>query len=278
MHAGSYCSLRGCSLLRTKRSVQNRCFYTAFASVHPLSEAAPKDGRSQPRGLCLLSAYLPTISLQHFLAMLCCMACSCALCPCKGLAAPCMRAHAYGLACTPSLVSLNCALALTHTQAHTHTHTQIHTHTYTFARTWHARKTWHEQCLLLQVREVFARARRAAPCVMFFDELDALAPARGAAGDSGESPEGVDRVRGTGRSPSFRARRQPLGRCRAVLQCPPKLFLRRICTAAACALGGTHGLARVPACVVRPGCLGPHAQWPLQYVQQSLGSRTHPAA
>ncbi|KAF5842405.1 hypothetical protein DUNSADRAFT_7389 [Dunaliella salina] len=36
-----------------------------------------------------------------------------------------------------------------------------------------------------QVREVFARARRAAPCVMFFDELDALAPARGAAGDSG---------------------------------------------------------------------------------------------
>lgn len=32
---------------------------------------------------------------------------------------------------------------------------------------------------------MFARARRAAPCVMFFDELDALAPARGAAGDSG---------------------------------------------------------------------------------------------
>jgi peroxin-6 len=36
-----------------------------------------------------------------------------------------------------------------------------------------------------QVREAFARARRAKPCVMFFDELDALAPARGAAGDSG---------------------------------------------------------------------------------------------
>lgn len=36
-----------------------------------------------------------------------------------------------------------------------------------------------------QVREVFARARRAAPCVVFFDELDSLAPARGAAGDSG---------------------------------------------------------------------------------------------
>lgn len=32
---------------------------------------------------------------------------------------------------------------------------------------------------------MFARARRARPCVMFFDELDSLAPARGAAGDSG---------------------------------------------------------------------------------------------
>jgi hypothetical protein len=29
------------------------------------------------------------------------------------------------------------------------------------------------------------QARAARPCVVFFDELDALAPARGAAGDSG---------------------------------------------------------------------------------------------
>ncbi|KAK9866141.1 hypothetical protein WJX84_005323 [Apatococcus fuscideae] len=36
-----------------------------------------------------------------------------------------------------------------------------------------------------QVREVFARARRARPCVLFFDELDSLAPARGAGSDSG---------------------------------------------------------------------------------------------
>ena len=36
-----------------------------------------------------------------------------------------------------------------------------------------------------QVREAFARGRRAKPCVMFFDELDSLAPARGASGDSG---------------------------------------------------------------------------------------------
>lgn len=35
------------------------------------------------------------------------------------------------------------------------------------------------------VREVFARAREAAPCVVFLDELDALAPNRGMAGDSG---------------------------------------------------------------------------------------------
>eukprot|EP00850_Spirogloea_muscicola_P015062 SM000112S24004 [mRNA] locus=s112:310469:316356:+ [translate_table: standard] len=35
------------------------------------------------------------------------------------------------------------------------------------------------------VRDTFRRARAARPCVVFFDELDALAPARGAAGDSG---------------------------------------------------------------------------------------------
>eukprot|EP00668_Euglena_longa_P012482 GGOE01014935.1.p1 GENE.GGOE01014935.1~~GGOE01014935.1.p1 ORF type:complete len:989 (+),score=256.45 GGOE01014935.1:186-2969(+) len=35
------------------------------------------------------------------------------------------------------------------------------------------------------VREVFAKARNAAPCVVFFDELDSVAPRRGAAGDSG---------------------------------------------------------------------------------------------
>ena len=35
------------------------------------------------------------------------------------------------------------------------------------------------------MREVFSRAQSAAPCVVFFDELDALAPKRGNAGDSG---------------------------------------------------------------------------------------------
>ncbi|CAG5127053.1 unnamed protein product [Candidula unifasciata] len=35
------------------------------------------------------------------------------------------------------------------------------------------------------VREVFKRARSANPCVIFFDELDSLAPNRGKSGDSG---------------------------------------------------------------------------------------------
>lgn len=37
------------------------------------------------------------------------------------------------------------------------------------------------------VREVFARAKSAAPCVVFFDELDSLAPNRGISGDSGKN-------------------------------------------------------------------------------------------
>ena len=32
---------------------------------------------------------------------------------------------------------------------------------------------------------VFERARSAAPCIVFFDELDSLAPSRGNVGDSG---------------------------------------------------------------------------------------------
>ena len=34
------------------------------------------------------------------------------------------------------------------------------------------------------VREVFRRARQAAPCIIFFDEVDSLAPVRGLGGDS----------------------------------------------------------------------------------------------
>jgi peroxin-6 len=35
------------------------------------------------------------------------------------------------------------------------------------------------------VRKIFQRARNAKPCVIFFDELDSVAPKRGNYGDSG---------------------------------------------------------------------------------------------
>jgi DNA polymerase III delta prime subunit len=39
------------------------------------------------------------------------------------------------------------------------------------------------------IRQLFSRARAAKPCIVFFDELDALAPRRGGGGDSNNAAE-----------------------------------------------------------------------------------------
>merc|ERR1712004_830913 len=44
------------------------------------------------------------------------------------------------------------------------------------------------------VRQVFQRARNSSPCVVFFDELDALCPRRSGSGEGGSSVRVVNQL------------------------------------------------------------------------------------
>ena len=44
------------------------------------------------------------------------------------------------------------------------------------------------------IREVFRKAKQAAPCILFFDEIDSLVPARGHSGDSGVTQRVVSQL------------------------------------------------------------------------------------
>jgi transitional endoplasmic reticulum ATPase len=44
------------------------------------------------------------------------------------------------------------------------------------------------------IREVFRKAKQAAPCILFFDEIDSLVPARGHSGDSGVAQRVVSQL------------------------------------------------------------------------------------
>lgn len=62
------------------------------------------------------------------------------------------------------------------------------------------------------VRAVFERACAAEPCVVFFDELDSLAPNRGRSGDSGKGKQKKNRhLGGNCVISSYRRRDGPSG-------------------------------------------------------------------
>jgi len=92
-------------------------------------------------------------------------------------------AHTYKH--THTHIHTNTARTLTHTTAHPHSmHTHAHTpHLLQGPELLNKYVGESERA----VRQLFSRARAAHPCVLFFDELDALAPRRGT--DSNQAAE-----------------------------------------------------------------------------------------
>lgn len=127
----------------------------------------------------------PSCLLQCSLELPSCSLCSCCCCPCApdGTAAPqrqlSLRAVLLAAACPQSVEPPRQEQLVVVVQWAPGLHPQL------FPAGSVAGLVAVDCSSFCAVSSVFARARAAAPCIIFFDELDSLAPSRGRSGDSG---------------------------------------------------------------------------------------------